>query len=303
MKRKRPSPPQTWAQTKPGHEKPAARHVPTGGKPVGGKPVGSKPGHAPHGRQQGAPRRGGGGDPARFLWGVHAVRAALANPARRCRRLLVTTQGRESVADILPATLAVEILDRQALDALLPDAVHQGVALETEPLAEPDLEDVLESVPAAAPLLLVVLDQVTDPHNVGAILRSAAAFGAAALIVQDRHSPPVSGTLAKAASGGIEIVPIVRVTNLARALDRLRDSGLFCLGFDSEAECDLHAIEPGERVALVMGAEGPGLRRLTRERCDMMAKLPTQDPVASLNVSNAAAIALYDMARRLIKAA
>lgn len=286
MKRKRPS----ASPSKPGREKPASRHAPQGARPE----------HAPHGRHQAASRRGG--DPARFVWGVHAVRAALANPARRCRRLLATNQGRESVADILPAALPVETLDRQALDAMLPDAVHQGVALESEPLAEPDLEDVLDAVPASAPLLLVVLDQVTDPHNVGAILRSAAAFGAAALIVQDRHSPPLSGTLAKAASGGVEIVPVVRVTNLARTLDRLREAGLFCLGFDSEADCDLHAIEPGERVTLVMGAEGPGLRRLTRERCDMMAKLPTQGPIASLNVSNAAAIALYDMARRLIKA-
>ncbi len=291
MKHKRPSQPQSRpqarSQAKSGHDKPTPRHT--------------SQGKAPQGRVQGSRR--GGGDPTRFLWGVHAVRAALANPARRCRRLLATAQGHETVADILPATLPVEILDRQALDTLLPDAVHQGVALETDPLAEPDLEDVLESVPAAAPLLLVVLDQVTDPHNVGAILRSAAAFGAAALIVQERHSPPVTGTLAKAASGGIELVPIVRVTNLARALDRLREAGLFCLGFDSEAEHGLQAIEPGERVALVMGAEGPGLRRLTRERCDMMAKLPTQGPVASLNVSNAAAIALYDMARRLIKTA
>lgn len=278
MKRKRPAPPRPRS----GPERPPPRHAPAGGRPQAG------------------PRRGGG-DPSRFLWGVHAVRAALANPARRCRRLLVTAQSRESVADILPATLAVEIVDRQTLDALLPDAVHQGVALEAEPLAEPDLEDVLESVPTDAPLLLVVLDQVTDPHNVGAILRSAAAFGAAALVVQERHSPPVTGTLAKSASGGVEIVPVVRVTNLARALDRLREAGLFCLGFDSEADRDLQAVDPGMRVALVMGAEGPGLRRLTRERCDMMAKLPTQGPVASLNVSNAAAIALYDMARRSIK--
>lgn len=285
MKRKRPSP----SSARPGREKPASRPA------SHDRQQGRQQGHS-----SGGPRRGGG-DPARFLWGVHAVRAALANPARRCRRLLVTAQARESVADILPATLAVDMLDRQALDALLPDAVHQGVALEIEPLDEPDLEDVLESVAPDAPLLLLVLDQVTDPHNVGAILRSSAAFGAAAMIVQERHSPPVTGTLAKSASGGVEIVPMVRVTNLARALDRLREAGVFCLGFDSEAERDLHAIDPGARVALVMGAEGPGLRRLTRERCDMMAKLPTQGPVASLNVSNAAAIALYDMARRLIK--
>ncbi|EKE68615.1 23S rRNA (guanosine(2251)-2'-O)-methyltransferase RlmB [Oceanibaculum indicum] len=285
MKRKRPSP----SSARPGREKPASRPA------SHDRQQGHKPGHS-----SGGPRRGGA-DPARFLWGVHAVRAALANPARRCRRLLVTAQARESVADILPATLAVDMLDRQALDALLPDAVHQGIALEVEPLDEPDIEDVLESVAPDAPLLLVVLDQVTDPHNVGAILRSAAAFGAAAMIVQERHSPPVTGTLAKSASGGVEIVPMVRVTNLARALDRLREAGVFCLGFDSEAEHDLQAIDPGARVALVMGAEGPGLRRLTRERCDMMAKLPTQGPVASLNVSNAAAIALYDMARRLIK--
>lgn len=291
MKRKRPSSPQAHGQP----------HGQAHGQPRGQAQSGRQQGHQ-QGRQQGGPRRGGA-DPARFLWGVHAVRAALANPARRCRRLLLTAQARDSIADILPSTLPVETLDRQALDALLPDAVHQGVVLEVEPLAESDIEDVLESVSPDAPLLLVVLDQVTDPHNVGAILRSAAAFGAAALIVQERHSPPVTGTLAKSASGGVEIVPMVRVTNLARALDRLREAGIFCLGFDSEAERDLHAIDPGGRVALVMGAEGPGLRRLTRERCDMMAKLPTQGPVASLNVSNAAAIALYDMARRLIKTA
>lgn len=239
----------------------------------------------------------GTGDPARFVWGVHAVRAALDNPRRKVKRLLMTAQARETLGG-LPAGLPVEIVERAQIDSLFPDAVHQGLALQVEPLADLDLGDIVEAVGPADPLLLVVLDQVTDPHNVGAILRSAAAFGAAGLVVQDRHSPAATGTLAKSASGALDLVPIVRVTNLARALDQMKEAGLFCIGFDSEAPAALQQIEPGNRVALVMGAEGPGLRRLTRERCDALARLPTAGPIASLNVSNATAIALYDMARR-----
>ncbi|KZD04691.1 23S rRNA (guanosine(2251)-2'-O)-methyltransferase RlmB [Oceanibaculum pacificum] len=239
----------------------------------------------------------GTGDPARFVWGVHAVRAALDNPRRKAKRLLMTAQARETMG-ALPAGLPVDIVERAQIDSLFPDAVHQGLALQVEPLADLDLGDIVEAVGPADPLLLVVLDQVTDPHNVGAILRSAAAFGAAGLVVQDRHSPAATGTLAKSASGALDLVPIVRVTNLARALDQMKAAGLFCIGFDSEAPAALQQIEPGNRVALVMGAEGPGLRRLTRERCDALARLPTAGPIASLNVSNATAIALYDMARR-----
>ncbi|MBU0724485.1 MAG: 23S rRNA (guanosine(2251)-2'-O)-methyltransferase RlmB [Alphaproteobacteria bacterium] len=275
-----------------------------GGKPQG-RPEGTRPvaeaaaeTAAPRGNRPARNARRGGGDPERYVWGVHAVRAALANPQRRSKRLLVTAQARDSVADLLPPTLTVEIVERGQIDDLFPDAVHQGIALQVDPLLELGLDDVLGGISETEPLLLVVLDQVTDPHNVGAILRSAAAFGAAALIVQDRHSPALTGTLAKSASGALDIVPVVQVTNLARALDLLKESGVFCIGFDSEAVHDLHDVEPGRRIALVMGAEGPGLRRLTRERCDTLARLPTAGPIASLNVSNATAIALYDMARR-----
>jgi len=235
------------------------------------------------------------GDPA-LLFGVHAVTEAWANPRRVCRRLWATRAAWETLARTpLPQGVARPdplIGDRQALDALVgPGVVHQGLVLDAAPLPEPGLDTLLEGLGGQA--VLVVLDQVTDPHNVGAILRSMAAFGAAGLIVQDRHAPPVTGTLAKTASGAVEHVPIVRVVNIARALDDLSEAGFLTVGLAEEADGVLGDAAASSRVAFVLGAEGPGLRRLVRERCDRLVALPTRPPIASLNVSNAAAIVLY----------
>ncbi|HEX7969008.1 MAG TPA: 23S rRNA (guanosine(2251)-2'-O)-methyltransferase RlmB, partial [Stellaceae bacterium] len=204
-----------------------------------------------------------------------------------------------SAAARLPAG-APEVLDRRGFDALLPQgAVHQGMALAAEPLPARDIDDVLDALSdLPEPHVIVLLDQVTDPHNVGAILRSAAAFAARAVVMPEHGAPPVTGALAKAASGALEAVPLLRVTNLARALDRLKEAGVWCLGLEEGAEKTLTETDPGSRVALVLGAEGSGLRRLTRERCDLLARLPTLGAPASLNVSNAAAIALYELTRR-----
>ena len=239
------------------------------------------------------------GSKTELLFGRHAVAAALANPERVLQKLYVTSE--DMVREFeLPKSLPVAVGTRPDLDRLLAsrgimDAVHQGVALATEPLREPALDDILENTDGP----LVLLDQVTDPHNIGAILRSAAVFGAAAIITTDRHAPHESGTLAKAASGALERVPLVRVVNLARALETVRKAGYWRLGL-AEAGAPLRSFREkftGEKVALVMGAEGPGLRRLTREQCDLLVSLPTagqgDDSFTTLNVSNAAAVALY----------
>jgi len=243
----------------------------------------------------------------RWLYGRHTVVAALANPERVWRRLVVLA-GEETDAAALAAEAraerrgegeAVQVLDRPAMAALLPDgAVHQGWALEVEPLVPPDLDDVLRAADVAkGRSIVLVLDQVTDPHNVGAVLRSAAAFGAAAVIVAEHAAPPATGILAKAASGALDLVPLVRVVNLARALDRLKEAGFWCCGLDADAPETLAALDLGPRAALVLGSEGGGLRRLVRERCDYLARLPTRPELPSLNVSNAAAVALYELVR------
>jgi 23S rRNA (guanosine2251-2'-O)-methyltransferase len=190
--------------------------------------------------------------------------------------------------DQVPVTLA----DVADLGRLVPgDAPHQGVVIEVEPLEESWLADLLAEAGERSTLL--VLDQVTDPHNVGAILRSAAAFGALGIVTQDRHSPAESGALAKAASGALERVPWVRVVNLARALEEIAEAGFWRIGLAGDAETDLEAALGPPRVALVLGAEGPGMRANTREHCDAVARLPISAAVESLNVSNAAAVALY----------
>jgi 23S rRNA (guanosine2251-2'-O)-methyltransferase len=247
------------------------------------------------------------GSPDRWLYGRHPVAAALANPERRWRRLVVAAEHQDAAAALAAAARAsrrgdvvpVAAVAREALTGLLPDgAVHQGWALEVEPLPELDLDDIIRRA-ALNPgrCTLVLLDQVTDPHNVGAVLRSAAAFGAQAVVVTARHAPAASGVLAKAASGGLDLVPLVRVVNLAAALDRLKQAGFWSCGLDADAGQDLAALDLGPRAALVFGAEGGGLRRLVRERCDHLARLPTGAALANLNVSNAAAIALYERVR------
>jgi len=235
-----------------------------------------------------------------WLHGMHAVAAALANPQRRCLRLVTTAEAASETERLVRAgegRIDIEICDRREIDRLAGlGAVHQGIALEALPLDEPDLDDAV-----AGADLLVVLDQVVDPHNVGAILRSAAAFGAAAVIVQDRHSPQATGTLAKAASGALEWVPLVRVGNLARGLDRLKQLGFWLVGLDGDAQNILGVAPLPGPLALVLGAEGSGLRRLSREACDHLVRIPGARRGLSLNVSNAAAVALYE-ARRMKQA-
>ncbi len=238
-----------------------------------------------------------------WLYGGHPVIAALTNPARRCHRLLATATAlaelrRRLGGDLGRADLDVESATPADLARVLsPDARHQGVALEVEPLPAPPLET------ACAPKLdatqaprVVVLDRVTDPQNVGAVLRAAAAFGALAVIAPERHAPGESGALAKAAAGALEVAPLVRVANLARALGQLKQLGYWCLGLDPAAHDTLAAADPRGAVALVLGAEGAGLRRLTRERCDALVRVPISNAVDSLNVASAAAVALYALA-------
>ena len=230
------------------------------------------------------------------IWGRHAVEAALKNPARQHRKLWATREGLASLDGELPPGFPLEFADGADLARLVArDAPHQGLVLECAALEDVYLADVLEGE-AARPV--VVLDQVTDPHNVGAILRSAAAFGAAALVTQDRHAPPEGGVLAKSASGALEVVPWVRVVNLARALEEIAEAGYWRLGLAGEAEADLADALPAGPVALVLGAEGEGMRHNIAAHCDGLARLPISDAMESLNVSNAAAIALYAVATR-----
>jgi 23S rRNA (guanosine2251-2'-O)-methyltransferase len=241
----------------------------------------------------------------RWIYGRHAVAAALANAERRWRKL-AALPGQEAEARRLAETAAarrlgpagVEVRDRKGFAAILPEgAVHQGLALMVEPLAGRDLDDVLRAAtPPGDRAVVVVLDEVSDPHNVGAVLRSAAAFGACAVVI-GHGAPPVTGVLAKAASGAIETVPLIRAGNTARALDRLKAAGFWICGLDEAAPLPLDQLDLGDRVGLVLGSEGAGMRRLVRERCDYLARLPTSPVQPTLNVSNAAAVALYELAR------
>jgi 23S rRNA (guanosine2251-2'-O)-methyltransferase len=228
-----------------------------------------------------------------ILYGWHTVTAALANPARRLRKLWATENALRRLADagIVPA-VAPELVRPDALAArLTPDAVHQGLLAEADPLPAPDIEDL------AAAGIVLVLDQITDPHNVGAILRSAAAFAVAAIVTTTRHSPEATGVLAKSASGALEWVPIVAVQNLARALAALKERGFLVIGLDGDAPDDLASLKLAAPLALVLGAEGKGLRQLTKATCDRLARLDLPGVIKSLNVSNAAALSLYVAAR------
>jgi 23S rRNA (guanosine2251-2'-O)-methyltransferase len=242
-----------------------------------------------------------------WVYGRHATAAALANPRRRIRRLVALAEAAAALNAALAQAQArlpigplPEIVSREILEDLLPSgAVHQGVALAAAALPAGDIEDVIAGLaePGGAPQIVVLLDQVTDPHNIGAVLRSTAAFGALALVLPEHGAPEPTGTLAKAASGALELVPLVRVVNLARTLDRLKEAGFWCVGLDEAAPQSLAESKLAGRIAIVLGAEGDGMRRLTRERCDLLVRLPTRGALASLNVSNAAAIALYELTR------
>jgi 23S rRNA (guanosine2251-2'-O)-methyltransferase len=249
-------------------------------------------GRRPHGKTPAALK-----SPYPRLYGRHAVFAALDNPMRMFRKLHVTPATAKTI--VIPKGLNVQYGDDHDLGRLVPaDAPHQGFVLEVEPLESVWLGDVLAQADDGDNRPIIVLDQVTDPHNVGAIMRSAAAFNARALVTQDRHAPGESGVLARAASGALETLPWCRVVNLARALDEIGDAGFWRIGLDGSADTDLEAAMARTQPCLVLGAEGEGLRPLTTERCDQLAKLPISDAMESLNVSNAAAIALYAAARR-----
>ncbi|MBS7540814.1 TrmH family RNA methyltransferase [Ancylobacter lacus] len=231
-----------------------------------------------------------------ILYGWHSVAEALRNPRRRIRRLLVTENAAKRLAEegIAPHP-AAEIVRPGEIDRLLePDAVHQGIFAEADPLPSPSLEE------AARCDLLLVLDQITDPHNVGAIVRSAAALRVGAIVTTARHSPAATGVLAKSASGGLEHVPFCFVPNLARALDELKKRGVQVVGLDSEGPADLLDTALRAPLALVLGAEGKGLRQLTRQTCDTLARIDLPGAIVSLNVSNAAVLALH-IARRAIR--
>jgi 23S rRNA (guanosine2251-2'-O)-methyltransferase len=231
----------------------------------------------------------GGANRPRF-WGRHAVAAALDNPDRRVLKAWATQEAATFMN--FPPEVVLTRAEVTDLARLVPnDAPHQGVVIEVEPLEDLWLGDILSEADEKATLL--VLDQVTDPHNVGAILRSAAAFGAIGIVTQDRHSPPEGGALAKAASGALERVPWIRVVNLARALDEMAEAGFWRIGLAGDAKSTLGEALGPPRVAMVLGAEGAGMRQNIRDHCDALAKLPITDVVESLNVSNAAAIALY----------
>ncbi|MBR0913318.1 23S rRNA (guanosine(2251)-2'-O)-methyltransferase RlmB [Bradyrhizobium japonicum] len=230
-----------------------------------------------------------------ILYGWHTVTMALANPQRRIRKLTLTENAAKRLADENIATrVTPEIVRPQEIDRLLsPDAVHQGLVAEADALPSPDIETLAQEG------MVLVLDQITDPHNVGAILRSAAAFAVKAIVTTARHSPEATGVLAKAASGALELVPMVTVQNLARALTALNERGFQTVGLDSEGSEDLSNVTLREPLALVLGAEGKGLRQLTRETCSVVARLDMPGEIKSLNVSNAAVLSLYVGASRL----
>ncbi len=256
------------------------------------------------GRMQGGRGSGRASTGQVRLWGKHAVEAALGNPERRHSKLWATREAIGTLGGELPEGFPVEYAQGSDLARLVArDTPHQGLVLECSPLEDIHLETVMQAgiedgAQNGAHRPLVFLDSVTDPHNVGAILRSAAAFGAAGIVTQDRHAPPESGVIAKTASGALETVPWVRVVNLARALEEAAGAGYWRIGLAGEADATLAEALPAGQVALVLGAEGDGMRQNIAAHCDALARLPITSAIESLNVSNAAAIALYAIATR-----
>lgn len=279
-----PRPPGRPSKGAPGH--PAHRKPHDRGRPQ------SRPPFREHGRGHGRP--GADSERPAVLYGWHPVVEALRNPRRRFLRLLATENGVRRLEEEAGIALPIkpELVRPGDIDRLLTaDAVHQGLLLECEPLDAPGIEDLPDTA------LVLVLDQITDPHNVGAMLRTAAAYAVDAVVTTARHSPAATGVLAKSASGGLEHVPIITVTNLARGLNELGERGFLRVGFDSDASENLDDIPLRRPLALVMGAEGKGLRQLTRDTCDVLARLDMPGAIKSLNVSNATAIALHVASR------
>jgi 23S rRNA (guanosine2251-2'-O)-methyltransferase len=271
-------------------------------KPPRGKP--------PHGQNRASRpennRERPGKKQENWIYGLHAIEAALANPRRNLHRAVLTARAAEALGPKLAGRVRVEPADIEAIARLLPPgAVHQGAALSCDPLPARDLDEVLASSRAGLDpanqsetrRIVLVLDQLSDPHNVGAILRTAAAFAVTAVVVQDRHAPPQSGALTKAASGAMEIVPYVEVVNIARALDKLGEAGFWRIALVGDGQEPIAQAAAQGDIALVVGSEGDGIRRLVREHCDTTAFIPIDKAMESLNVSNAAAIALYETRR------
>jgi 23S rRNA (guanosine2251-2'-O)-methyltransferase len=254
----------------------------------------NKPPRGPRGRIRPSPLRAE--EPA-ILYGWHTVKAALENPARRIHRMLATENALRRLADDgIALPVKPELVRPDAIEARLgPDAVHQGLLAEADPLSATGIDDL------APDGIVLVLDQITDPHNVGAILRSAAGFAVRAIVTTARHSPEATGVLAKAASGALELVPLVTVQNLARGMEALREHGFLLVGLDSSGDVDLADIVLRRPLALVLGAEGKGLRQLTRTTCDRVARIDLPGAIKSLNVSNAAVLSLYIASRALAK--
>ncbi len=241
-----------------------------------------------------------------WLYGRHAVIAALENPERQCHRLVVSEDFLKSHGPELKKAIEAttrnrpetETLERREIEDLTQGGVHQGIALQVAPLPRTTLEELIPELEAQADALVIALDQATDPQNIGAVLRSAAAFGAQAVLIPDKNAPEVSAAMAKAACGALERLPFIRVTNLARSMEQLKEAGFWSVGLDGYADTTLSQIDLRGKTLLVMGSEGTGLRRLTREKCDFLAKIPISQAVESLNLSNATAVALYEISRQ-----
>ena len=295
--------------TKKGSKKPPSK----GGHKGRGK---AAPKHNPKGRaEQAAPKARKLADKPKkpresrlkpaALYGFHAVEAAWLNPQRHIEALYCTQNALDGFEGLIhkarknglerPAPTLVDKNDLEA--ALPPGAVHQGLGLVCAPLPELGIEDILIRLNDAENALIVILDQVTDPHNVGAILRSACAFNADAVIMQTKHAPELNGVLAKTACGALEHIPVVYETNLSRSIERLQEDGYFVYGLDERGE-DIGSIDTAAKSVLVLGAEGPGIRRLVKEHCDTLLRLPMSGQMPSINVSNAAAVALYEFSKR-----
>lgn len=253
------------------------------------------------GKKNRSPQQSGGGSSVKVsLWGWHACYEAWHNPKRHIKELYLSKAAAERFEpEIHKARKAglkrpePKIIDPKILDqSIKGDPVHQGIALYGELLPEIDIQDLIIKT-AEGKSLIVMLDQVTDPHNIGAIIRSASAFGAQAMVMQKKHAPQMDGVLAKIACGGLEHLPIAQVVNLSRAIEQFQEAGFFVVGLDERGDQNFEAVKQHDKIVLVLGAEGPGMRRLVAEHCDYLVALPTVPPILSLNVSNAAAVALY----------
>lgn len=236
-----------------------------------------------------------------WIFGSHACASAIENPKRTIKRVLLTKSAKEEFSSILSSKSnrlpPIEVVDKHILDSLLgATTAHQGIALAVHQLPEPDLSDIYSNPDSNS--VIVVLDQVTDVHNIGAILRSCAAFKVDALILTEFNAPAETGAMAKTACGALELVPMIRAKNLVKTLEQLKKQGYWCVGMDGEAKAPLEEIKTFNRLVLVMGAEGKGIRRLTREHCDLLVKIPIDSAMESLNVSNATAIALYEASKK-----